>query len=332
MSQITSEHFREFDPSSIPAGSKLSHYYHIATLANGDPLRLAVLVAKGAKPGKTLVALGGVHGDEYEAPHAIREAFKHIDPSQMQGDFIGVPQCNVPAFLAGTRTSPIDGLNLARVFPGKVDGTVTERIAYYLGKHVISHADLLVDLHSSGTKMNMASLIGYHEGESVLAKQSREAAFAFGMPVLWGHPNVSKGRTLSFAYENRIPGLYTESPGGNWLHLDESTRYTRGVLNLMRHLNIIDGEIEKENPTHHLIGDGNVDIVPTTSAGGYFIPKVKVLDRVNKGDLIGRVVGLAGETHDMIYSDSDGVVIMIRATPSVVPGDTVFLVTKEYQG
>ena len=197
---------------------------------------------------------------------------------------------------------------------------------------MIRHADLLVDLHSSGTKMHMASLIGYHEGETVLAKQAREAAVAFGMPVLWGHPEISKGRTLSFAYENGIPALYTESPGGNWLHLEESTRYARGVLNLMRHLNILNGEIQKENLTHHLIGNGNVDIVPTTSAGGYFIPKVKVLDHVNQGDLIGHVVGLAGETHDMIYSDSDGVVIMIRATPSVVPGDTVFLVTKEYQG
>ena len=100
----------------------------------------------------------------------------------------------------------------------------------------------------------------------------------------------------------------------------------------MRHLNILNGEIQKENLTHHLIGNGNVDIVPTTSAGGYFIPKVKVLDHVNQGDLIGHVVGVGGEPPAMIYSDSDGVVIMIRATPSVVPGDTVFLVTKEYQG
>ena len=324
------EHFHDFTPEEQPLGSKQVYYLPVGTLTGGDLLRIAVLVAKGTKPGPTIVALGGVHGDEYEGPYAVRDIYQRLDPIAMKGTFIGVPQCNVPAFATGTRISPIDGLNLARIMPGKVDGTITERIAHILATQVIDRGDFVIDLHSSGTRWKMASLIGYYEGGDDLSQRSREAAFAFGMPVIWGHPNVSHGRTVSRAHERGIPWLYTESPGGGWLNLGEAGRYARGVNNVMKSIGILDGEIESEELTHHLLGDGNVDVAPVTNASGYLVPEVELLEEVAEGDLLGRVVGLAGEVLDEIFAKQDGVVILIRATPSISAGETAFLVTGRY--
>ena len=321
--------FDEFDPGELPQGSKQAVYLDVTTLTGGDVLRLAVLVARGPRPGPTIAVLGGVHGDEYDGPHAVREAFSSIDPSDLTGTFIGVPQTNVPAFAAGTRTSPIDGLNLARIFPGSKTGTPTEQIAHYVAERIIARSNFLIDLHSSGTRSAMPTLVGYYSHDSDLGRRSREAAFAFGAPVVWGHPEVSPGRSASYALDLGIPWLYTECSGAGWFHRDISSLYARGVSNVMKHLGMLPGPIEKEEPTHHLHGSGDVDQALTTRAAGYLVPEVSVLDSVRKGAVLGRVVGLAGEVLDEVRADADGVVIYMRMTPSVMAGDPVYLLTGE---
>ena len=106
----------EFRPEAVPPGAKETLYLDVAPLPDGDTLRLAVLVARGGAAGPTLLVLGGVHGDEYEGPHAVRTVFRALAAGQLRGTFIGVPVTNVPAFAAGTRSSPLDGLNLALIY------------------------------------------------------------------------------------------------------------------------------------------------------------------------------------------------------------------------
>ena len=101
-----------FDLDSIGPGTKRTFYLT-------KPLRVQVVVARGKRPGKTMLVLGGVHGDEYEGPMAIHQVFARLRPDEMRGDFIGVPICNPLAFAAKQRMTPQDGKNLARCFPGK---------------------------------------------------------------------------------------------------------------------------------------------------------------------------------------------------------------------
>ena len=89
-----------------------------------------MLAAAGHGDGPTLAVLAGVHGDEYEGIRAIPRIFRALDQADLRGRLIAVPVCNVPAYRTATRSSPIDGLNLARVFPGDPRGTVTQRIAH----------------------------------------------------------------------------------------------------------------------------------------------------------------------------------------------------------
>ena len=87
------------------------------------------VIRNGAGP--TALLTGGSHGDEYEGPVALVELARTLDPAQVSGAVVIVPFLNYPAFRAGRRLSPVDGANMNRIFPGKADGTLTQKIADY---------------------------------------------------------------------------------------------------------------------------------------------------------------------------------------------------------
>ncbi len=258
---------------------------------------------------------------------AVREIFRGLDPAEMRGTFIGVPVCNPPAFGVAARTSPLDGQNLARVFPGSPNGTVSERIAHLLETAVSCHADFLIDLHSSGSRIAMPLLVGYYQGESEAARVSREAALRFGVPIVWGHDGGGEGRSLSEPHKRGVPWLYTESPSGGWLHADVAAIYALGVRNVMRYLGILPGEAPLASIERELSGEGDVDKSLAVPVSGFLSPRVDLLDEVQAGDLLGVIEDLAGDVLAEIRAPSAGTVVLRRNSPPVTSGEIAFLLT-----
>src|SRR5215813_5380188 len=122
---------QEFNPDSVVAGSIQRFFLQLCKPGNGPGLGIPVQVAQGTEQGKTLLVFAGVHGDELEGVQAIQEVFLHLDPEKLTGRVIAVAVANLPAYRVTKRISPIDAMNLARTFPGRKDGTITERIAHY---------------------------------------------------------------------------------------------------------------------------------------------------------------------------------------------------------
>jgi len=286
-------------------------------------IELPVLLVKGVADGKTLVVTAGVHGDEFEGVRAVLEVCAELDPGQMSGTLLAVPVANPPAFWKGTRTSPLDQENLARAFPGQEQGSATQVIAFHLGRSIISLADFYLDLHSAGMKLLMPSMTGYDASDP----RSREAALAFGAPVIWGHPKLSPGRTISFAASRGIPWLYTEARGAGRIDLEDLRIFKRGVVNLLHHLDILPGAGEKADPLHSLYGDGDLDACISATCPGFLIPARELLQEVKLGQELGRTLDAHGQVAEIFWSPRDGVVGMIRAFPVVDAGDSVFLVT-----
>ena len=112
--------------------------------------------------GPTALLTGGNHGDEYEGPLALFELARTLDPKDVSGTVIIVPAMNYPAFRAGTRTSPIDKGNMNRAFPGRADGTVTEKIADYFQRHLLPRADIVLDFHSGGRTLDFLPFCAAH--------------------------------------------------------------------------------------------------------------------------------------------------------------------------
>lgn len=285
---------------------------------------LPLLIARGKSAGKTLVVTANVHGDEYEGVRAIFECFDSLDPNQMSGDLLAVPVANPPAFWGGKRSSPVDGLNLARIFPGRQDGTISEKIAFVLAHSVISLADFYLDLHSGGVASRMPLMAGYYAGD----RRSYEAAVAFGAPVIWGHDVIAPGRTVSFALSAGIPWVYTEARGAGRIHPQDLDMMKNGIRNLLMHLCILPGLLEQKEILLRLRGDGNTDEGITASQAGFLLTRVSLLQEVKQGDMLGSLVNLRGEALEDYCAPHDGIVGLIREFPVVASGDSLFLLAQ----
>jgi len=322
-----------FEIDNLARGSKESGFLEITPLPDGNVLKIPFLAARGQNDGPVISVLAGVHGDEYEGIQAVREVFARLDTSLMHGTFVGLPVVNPPAVQVGTRNSPVDGLNLARTFPGDAHGTVSQRIAYHVGERIIAPADLMIDLHTAGARYTMPLYCGYYiHDEAQITEKSRAAVLAFGAvgaDVVVKHttrPWVTGergrcGSTVEVAGRKGIPCLYTESTGGGWLRPEVVSFYAAGVVNVMKHLAILPGQPVRREPAQVLMGPHHEILAPLS---GFLVSEVGLLEPVKAGQRLGTLVGMRGEILAEVRAEHDGRVTMIRATPVIYSGEMAY--------
>ncbi len=311
----------EFRPAELARRAR--HALTLEFRAGAQALELPILVVRGGGPGPVLVASAGVHGDEYEGMRAILETVAALEPADLRGDLIAVPVVNVAAFRGRMRRSPLDGADLARVFPGRPDGSPSELLAWHFDRFVLARADFYVDLHSGGITWEMPLLAGYDASDD----RARAAALAFGAPVVWAHPEIPPGRTVSAARARGIPWIYAEARGGGRIHPQDLAVYRRGLVNLMRHLGMLAGPPEASPPEVELYGGGDTDASLCSGAEGLLVAEVGLLEQVEAGQRLGRLVDLLGRTIEEYRTLRSGRVVLIHACPQVRAGEPVFLVT-----
>ncbi len=133
--------------------------------------------------GPCVALLAGLFGDEPNGSIALHKLAKNIDVGSVNGCLIILPCLNPPAASHYTRRSPLDDRNLNRCFPGKADGSISERIADLLSQEVINRADIVLDVQSGGRSMAYAPSIAVHFLKDREQQQQSEAAmFSFGAP------------------------------------------------------------------------------------------------------------------------------------------------------
>src|ERR1700692_4416724 len=103
-----------------------------------------VIIVNGARPGPTLALVAGAHGTEYASILALHKLVQ-FDPATLSGALIVLPLLNVASFSQMVpHLNPIDGKNMNRLYPGKADGTQTERILFAVTKQVLEKCDYLI--------------------------------------------------------------------------------------------------------------------------------------------------------------------------------------------
>jgi predicted deacylase len=288
-------------------------------VAGAAPIETYTLTA--ATPGPLLAVFGGVHGDEPEGVFATR-TIAGMDLDLICGEVVVVPVAHPAAFAADTRTGP-DGDNLARVFPGKADGTPTERVAAALTEHILSKADALVDLHTAGRHYDMALLAGFGSSPGPARDMSRKMAEAFGADVVWLHPGTSTGRTLSVMQARGKPAIYTEAPGGARLERKALDRYVEGVQRVMAALGMLAPLPPLTRPSMIVNGAGNTDEAGVSApVAGHFCAAVSVGDVVRAGDPLGHILRLDAPPL-AIEAPQDGAVMYLRRTARIAAGEAI---------
>lgn len=321
---------QDFNIDDLPRNSKAFDWLDVASRPDGGDWKLPLLYVTGQTEGATLVVIAGVHGDEYEGIETIPRVYRQVTPEKLRGQLAMVPVCNMPAYEAGTRSSPIDGLNLARVLPGEINGSITQRIGYWVTEKLMLPADFFIDIHSGGVALNIPPSIYYYHTDDEIGRLTREAAEAFAAPVIMGSAEPSKavyGCSFRTAWDRQIPAMFTEAPGAGRVRPQDIRCFTTGVLNVMKYLDMLAGEPENQPVTHHLISDGKLGGNFSASVAGYFHPEVGLLARVTPGQRLGVIQDFSGEVLEEFVCGRDGFITTLRAVPRVNAGDSVIGIT-----
>jgi len=233
----------DFDQDGVQHGFLKLPYSHNES-AWGSIMIPITVVKNGSGP--TAVLTGANHGDEYEGSIALFDLAARIDPQDVSGRIIIVPAFNYPAFQAKTRTSPIDGGNLNRTFPGRPDGTVTEKIADFFQNQILARADYVLDIHSGGKTLDFIPFAAAHF-LSDQAQQARcvAAMQAFNAPYSLMLLEIDSVGMYDTAAEDLGRVFVSTELGGGGSSSARTVGIARkGIENFLKHAEILSGEME----------------------------------------------------------------------------------------
>jgi hypothetical protein len=315
-------------PVKAAAGTRASGYLEIAPRMDAGT-RIPVTVIHGAQPGPVLGLVAGTHGYEYAPIMAMQEFPQKVDPAVLAGTIIIVHVANMPSFLGRTiYYSPVDQKNLNRVYPGKADGTISERIAYAITREVIEKSDYVVDLHcGDGNEFLRPYTYWMISGTPEVNEKSKEMALAFGLD----HIVIDNERatdpmqsvyTSNTAITRGKPSITTETGALGRLDDEGPALAERGVFNLLRHFQMLPGQPERvEHPVWI-----ERSVVLRSSGTGTFHAKVKAGHTVAQGTLLGVVTDFFGQPIEEVRAPFAGEILYVVTTPPVSKGEPLAMV------
>lgn len=301
----------------------------IAVAAGVDAaMDIPVIVINGAKPGPKLALLAGAHGTEYASIIALEKLARTADPAALSGTLIVVPLLNVASFLQKVpHVNPVDGKNMNRLYPGKADGTQTERALWAFTKQVLEKCDYLIDFHGGDLDENLRKYSYWADtGNAKLDAVSREMVLAFGLDhiiIQRNRPTDPRpaGVTTVTRHAQNLgkPCITVEAGHAGTTDAEDVDALVLGSLNVMRHLKMLPGDVI---PIAHPLWIGR-SLPLTSDREGIFYPLVVPEAYVSLGMKIGYITDYVGDKVWDITAPISGIVLYIGAVPSMKKGDTI---------
>ena len=284
--------------------------------------------------GPTVLVMAGNHGDEYEGQVLAAQLVRDLQPDMLRGQVILLPMANFPAAQAGTRTSPIDGGNLNRLFPGNPSGTVTEEIAAYVETQLISRCSLVVDLHSGGSSLlyNGPTMLALEPRDAEEAGRVRSLLSAFGLPRAFLHaPNPV---TISSAARRQgAISIVTELGGAGMVNPAILCAATEGLLHLLAHVGVLRGGavVAPPSATRIMRIDSALHYV-YASENGLFEPLVELGDSVAAGQAVARIhfPQTPWRQPETVHAGGAGEIICKRVPAMTRLGDCLFQLAQDH--
>jgi predicted deacylase len=315
-------------------GTRASGALQIAARAGDSGTTVPFTIVRGKSAGPVLALVAGTHGAEYVPIVALQKLRESIDPTKIRGTVILVHVANIPSFLSRTvYYSPADGKNLNRVFPGKADGTLSERIADAITREVIARATHVIDLHcGDGNESLRPYSYWITTGDPKVADASKAMALAFGLEriVVDGARPTDPAASVylsNTAITRGKPALTTET-GGMALVDDESIALlTQGVAGVMKHLGMQD---DGPSPVAKPIWIEQSEVL-RAGATGLFYAAVKKGQTVTKDTVIGHITDFHGAKAEEIRASFGGEILYVIGTPPISKGEPVAMIGKGKQ-
>lgn len=289
-------------------------------------LNVPVVVVQGAWPGPVLAIVSGLHGTEYASILAVERLIERLDPTDVTGTVILLPLVNVPSFEHKTmHVNPTDGKSMNRVFPGRAEGSQTERVAYALTHQVVEKSDALIDMHGGDIDESLRPYTYWtRTGNEKLDAAAREMALAFGIDHIVvstdrpKDPNASRYLDTTAVTRGK-PAIAVEAGSAGGVDAEDVSLLFNGCLSVMRELKMLPG---KPAPVTHPVW---IDAVRTVASDhtGIFFPMVKRGTFVEQGTRLGTITDFLGRRVAEPRSPAAGIVLFVNALPSIRKGETI---------
>ena len=289
-------------------------------------LSIPVVVIHGAKPGPVLALVAGSHGTEYASIIALEKVIALLSPADISGTVIIVPLINVPSFEQKVpHLNPVDKKNMNRFYPGKMDGTQTERASYLITKQVVEQCDHLIDLHGGDTDESLRTYSYWTKtGNERQDQISREMVLAFGLDHIIISTERPKEPQASRYLENTAttrgkPSITVEAGHAGTVETDDVNALVDGCVNVMRYLKMVAGAA---STVQHPVWIERIATLASEQTG-IFYPVVKRGTYVEQGMKLGYVTDYFGNVSFEARAPVAGIILYICAVPSMTKGATI---------
>jgi predicted deacylase len=311
--------------ASAARGQKATGYLEVPAGVDAGT-RIPVVVVNGARPGPVLALVSGAHGTEYASIIALERVIAELDPALLTGTVIILPLVNPASFEQKVpHLNPVDGKNMNRFYPGKADGTQTERASYLITKELVDRCTYLIDYHGGDLDESLRPYSYWAPtGRKEQDRTSKAMVLAFGL----NHIIISRDRPTDPAATRYLdttasvrgkPSIVVEAGHAGTTETDDVELLVTGTWSTMRTLKMQAGEpLPIENPVWM---EKTVDV--TSEQRGIFYPMVKRGGYVEPGMKLGYVTDYLGNSIFVARAPVAGIVLHICAVPSMNKGDGI---------
>ncbi|HWW19080.1 MAG TPA: M14 family metallopeptidase [Candidatus Saccharimonadales bacterium] len=297
----------------VPAGSDAS-------------TQIPVVVIRGSNPGPTLALVSGAHGTEYASIIALEGLIGGLDPAQISGTVILVPLVNIPSFQQKVpHVNPVDNKSMNRFYPGKEDGTQTERASFLLTKEVVDKSDYLIDFHGGDLDESLRPYSYWVvTGNKKQDAASKDMVLAFGLDHIIISEDRPKDREATKYLDNTAarrgkPTITVEAGYAGTVETDDVAALVQGARSVMRLLKMLPGAPHSIDHPVWIKALGEV----TSPVDGIFYPLVKRDTYVEAGRKLGDVTDYFGKVIFEARAPVSGIILHICAVPSMKNGDNI---------
>jgi predicted deacylase len=301
---------------TVAPGEKKSGFAPVMDTEKKMPLT----VINGAKEGKTVLMTSGIHGSEYPSIACAIEMSQEIDPKEVSGQIIIFHPVNYDAFLQRRAyIVPEDGKNLNRQFPADPKGTISQKMAYVLTEEYIKRADFHIDMHGGDIPESLPPYVYYAGvGDDEIVAINEAAAKTL-------HVNFmvkSSATSGMYNYSTIIgtPSILIEIGSRGLWSREEVDLYKLNIRNVLRHLKVLPGEVIMPEKEVYVVK--KAEYIDSNYSGCWY-PMVNIEEKVKKGQLLGVVKDVFGNTLEEIYAEYDALVLMVAVSLAITKGESI---------
>ncbi len=297
----------------------------------GNSGHLPISIIKGNTEGPVFTIVAGVHGYEYPPIVAMQKLLKHIKTEKLNGTLIIIPIANIASFFKRTPfINPQDQKNLNNAFPGKKEGSITEKIAFFISTNIIPVSDVFLDVHGGDACEDLMPFVCYYNNtkkpdQTALAKKLSDNS---GFQYVVSYPyTISETEPAKYAFKQAVQdgktALSIECGKLGNVQKENVDMIKQGVLNMLETM----GMYSDGTGAHKDITQLNNQTYINASVNGIFYSKHKAGDTVKKDDIVGYTTDEFGTVLEEYKAVNDGIILYMLATPPINVDDTVMCIS-----